>query len=388
MSAPSQFLADAKFFGHFVIAGTEDQDMQMVFDTFFPIGGALLGLPRRQASRRFLDATVRGPGYDPTRTSLTDDVLAVYRHLAPDAPETVRVFPVMAPDRYQVLTQQLAGGAEFRITYWISTSAVTGYISLLFAHVFHLFTRRAERAPAAELDRIETRAGHFQVQCRFLNTAVAEGGSYVLKDTELLPCLENTSNLCKEFFLFALMFMVFHEIGHVRLGHFRSRERALPAQEKAAQELEADGFALAHAAEFDLFTPWGPLVGALIALLGESLTSAQLDSRDGPAHPSLVHRAQHLCRLNDRLAGKPAGDSWEFATPFIINLITALFDRDRCPCWFGRDRRAVMGLPPDHDFEVGPRRDFRSGGGSRTMDANPRPAQARPFRWKKEPEES
>lgn len=387
MPHPAEFLSDEKFFDHFILAGSEDQDVLCAFSAFHPIAGALLGLPRQEAERRYFDVAARGPGYDPRQTSLTSDVLAIYRHLVPDSADTIFIHPVMAADRYQVLTQELVGSNRYRISYWVSTSAITASISLLFAHCFHLASLKAQRAGTPEvIEATKARVEHYSLLCRYLNAAATDGGSYCLLDVDTLPCIENTSNLCREIFLSALMFLVFHELGHVRHGHLSARESALPVDEKRAHETAADAFALGHSFRDDWLTPWSCLLGALAALLGDSLTSARLDSIDGPVHPSLVKRARNLCELYDQLRGRPLGDSWSFATPFIKNLVVALFDRDRCPCWFGQDRRAVLGLPPDYDFDAGPRRNFSSADGGRTTDANPSPPKSKPFQWKAEPQ--
>lgn len=387
MPQPSDFLADAKFFGHFVLAGTEGQDVLVAFDAFYPIAGTLLGLSREEAERRFLDVAVRGPGYDPMQTSLIGDVLAVYRHLVPDSPQTIFIHPVMATDRYQVLTQELVGN-KVRISYWLSTSAITASIGLLFAHHFHLASLKAQGSSTSEvIEATEAHVGHYLLLCRYLNAAATNGGSYVLRDVDPIPCIENTPSLCKEIFLSALMFLVFHELGHVRDGHLSARESALPVAEKKAHETAADAFALKHSFQYFWLTPWSCLLGALAALLGDSLTSPRLDSVDGPVHPSLVKRARRLCELYDQLSGRPQGDSWSFATPYIKSLVANLFDRDRCPCWFGQDRRAVLGLPAAHDFDAGPRRNFNSIGSARGTDANPSAAKSRPFQWKSDPQQ-
>jgi hypothetical protein len=180
------------------------------------------------------------------------------------------------------------------------------------------------------------------------------------------------------------MFAVFHEIAHIELGHFQSREKGLDKDSKYHQELEADEFALCEASKLHLLGPWLPVLGAAIALLGESVISARDDAEDMAAHPSLVWRVKRLCTINDGLLEKAAGDSWNFLMPYLTNLVANLNDRDRCPSWFGQDRRAILGLPPDYDFNAGPRIDFASAGERKILDPNkPKPA-SRKVTWKDE----
>lgn len=385
MTMKPDFLIPEKYFGHFILGGSEDSQHLAFFDQFYPIAGALLGLSQKQSSALFFRASAGGLKYDPKSTSLLSDVLEIYSKITNTQPKAY-VFPIMASDRYQVLTQSLAPaeqGQSYRIKYWISTSAVSAYISVFFAHLFHLFVLQARKVPQERAAQAEERVEHYSILCRFLNTAIHDGGTFVFEDVEIEPCLPDAERLCREIFLYSIAFSIFHEVAHIELGHFEARGAGLDASAKFAQELEADSFALSHAAHLRSSTPWGPLIGALVALLGDSLSHKQVDSHDGTAHPSLVRRFRALSETNDGASSYELGTSWDFAAPYIQNLIVNLFDRDRGPCWFGRDRRALLGLPQDYDFDQGPSRDFRSAGMRRTTDPNEAKAAEKKFIWKR-----
>jgi hypothetical protein len=197
----------------------------------------------------------------------------------------------------------------------------------------------------------------------------------VLQDFEILPALPETLQVGFDALNAALSFIVFHEMAHIRLEHHAEREIGLKV-DKHVQEFDADRMAMNWLSQSTFVSPRSAFTGAAIVLLSSSLASSGPDSKETKSHPSLVDRFDRLCAQYDSLNGLGSGFIREAFEVYLVNVTANLFDRDRCPCWLGRDRRAVLGLPADHVFG-GSSIDFKSMGPSHVTDVTRAPSKTR-----------
>lgn len=359
---------------YFTISFAENAKAGSTNDALFIVAGALLGLPLRDASSLFWKVSTGNAATARDFLRLQINRLCELKQIPTDAIAVTTTYDI---SDYRAFSHALKEDGKYRIDIWLSASAAFAYIALQMSHLIALY----EAPPGSDYEaEIMDRVDHYGQVLKMLATASNEGGTVVFEGHEVKPALPRIKNIAIDLFLSALSFTLFHEAAHIILGHHASRgSQLLSSSEKHRQEHNADVFALDSCARLGSSNPWNHLLGATIVFLAASTMSLGPDNSESDSHPSLVDRFEYLCMVNDKMFRRRSEQSKALVHQYIKSVLANLFDRDRCPEWFGEDRLSVLKLPPDHKFQF-TKLDFKSIGKKKVIDLTRSAAQGRKIR--------